>query len=124
MGEAIDWCGCGDCKTHSRIDGDLITDLAGRPVPFTASRLCERGRSDRGPFWIKRRNTRSEQIESALPLTADSSRTSLHVREVPILLQKSFAADGPSAISLSAAGFDPPTLTPSTQLQRYAKHKA
>ena len=44
---------------------------------------------------------------------------------VPILLQKSVASDGcPSAISLRAAGFDPPALTLSTQLQRYAMHKA
>jgi len=39
-----------------------------------------------------------------------------HACFVPILLQKSAAADVPSAISLRAAGFDPPTLTPSTQL--------
>jgi hypothetical protein len=41
-----------------------------------------------------------------------------------ILLQKSAAADGPVGHSLRAAGFDPPATTPSTQLQRYAKHKA
>jgi hypothetical protein len=41
-----------------------------------------------------------------------------------ILLQKSAAADGRVAISLRAAGFDPPALTPSTQLQRYAMHRA
>ena len=40
------------------------------------------------------------------------------------MLQKSAAADGPSAISLRAAGFDPPALTLSTQLQRYAMHRA
>jgi hypothetical protein len=39
-------------------------------------------------------------------------------------LQKSAAGDGRLAISLSATGFGPPALTPSTQLQRYAKHKA
>jgi hypothetical protein len=33
-----------------------------------------------------------------------------------ILLQKSADADGSSAISLSTAGFDLPTLTVSTQL--------
>jgi hypothetical protein len=41
-----------------------------------------------------------------------------------ILLQKSAASDGLSAITLSAAGFDPPAPTFSTQLLRYAKHKA
>jgi hypothetical protein len=41
-----------------------------------------------------------------------------------ILLQKSAAAGGWSAILLKANGFDPPALTPSTQLQRYAKHNA
>jgi hypothetical protein len=43
---------------------------------------------------------------------------------VPILLQKSAATDGPVGHSLRAAGIDPPAPTPSTQLQRYAKHKA
>ena len=42
----------------------------------------------------------------------------------PILLQKSVAADGPSAISLREAGFDLPALTLSAQLQRYAMHRA
>jgi hypothetical protein len=42
----------------------------------------------------------------------------------PILLQKSVAADGPSAISLRAAGFDLPALTLSAQLQRYAMHRS
>ena len=41
-----------------------------------------------------------------------------------ILLQKSAAADGPWTISLSAVGFDPPALTLSTQLPRYAIHRA
>jgi hypothetical protein len=45
-----------------------------------------------------------------------------HVRLVPILLQKSAAADGPLAMSLKAAGFDLPALTLSAQLQRYAMH--
>jgi hypothetical protein len=40
-----------------------------------------------------------------------------------ILLQKSAAADGRSVISFGAAGFDPPALTPSTQLQLYAMHR-
>jgi hypothetical protein len=39
-------------------------------------------------------------------------------------LQKSAAADRRSAISLSAASFDPPALTPFTQLQRYAMHRS
>jgi len=39
-------------------------------------------------------------------------------------LQKSAAGDGPSGISLGAAGFDPPALTPSAQPQRYAMHRA
>src|SRR5258705_718122 len=43
-----------------------------------------------GPYrWVKTGNTRSEQMTSALPPKADSSRTSGHVRKVPILLQKS-----------------------------------
>src|SRR5664279_5892936 len=33
--------------------------------------------------WVKRRNTRCEHIESALPPIADSSRTLLEVRFVP-----------------------------------------
>jgi hypothetical protein len=45
-------------------------------------------------------------------------------RLAPILLKKPAAADGRSAISLRAAGSDPPALTPSTQLRRCAKHKA
>ncbi len=61
---------------------------------------------------------------SGLPPIADIVRLHAQVRSVPILLQKSAAADGRSAISLRAAGSDPPALTPSTQLQRYAKHKA
>jgi hypothetical protein len=40
-------------------------------------------RSGRCPRWVKRRNTRCEHIESALPLKADSSRTSPEVRFVP-----------------------------------------
>ena len=37
-----------------------------------------------GPYiWVKRRNTRSEHIWSALPLKADSSRTLLEVRFAP-----------------------------------------
>ena len=44
-----------------------------------------------------------------------------HDRKMPIWLQKSAAADEPSAISLSAAGFDAPTLTPSAQLLRNEK---
>jgi len=46
-----------------------------------------------------------------------------NARAIAALLQKSAAADGRSAISLRAVGSDPPALTPSTQLQRYAKHK-
>ena len=38
---------------------------------------------------VKTGNTRSEQMTSALPPKADSSRTSRQVRFVPILLQKS-----------------------------------
>ena len=41
-----------------------------------------------------------------------------------ILLQKSAAGDGRPAVSLRAAGFDLAALTPSTQLLRYARHKA
>ena len=42
-----------------------------------------------------------------------------------ILLQKSaVTAECRSAISLRATGFDPPALTPSTQLLRYAIHRA
>jgi hypothetical protein len=41
-----------------------------------------------------------------------------------ILLQKSAVAMGRSAISLRATGFDPPALTLSTQLLRYAMHRA
>ena len=73
---------------------------------------------------IKGGNTHCEQIESALPPIADSSRTSLEVRFVPISLQKSATADGRSAISLGAAGVDPPAPTLSTQLLRYAIHRA
>src|SRR6266436_2331658 len=37
-----------------------------------------------GPYsWVKTGNTRSEQMTSALPPKADSSRTSGHVRKVP-----------------------------------------
>ncbi len=65
------------------------------------------------------------QAMSALHRIAESSRTSRHVQKVPILLQKSVAADGcPLAIRLRAAGFDLPTLMRSTQLQRYAMHRA
>jgi hypothetical protein len=41
-----------------------------------------------------------------------------HVGFVPILLQKSAATDGSSAISLGTTGFDLPALTLSTQLLR------
>src|SRR5579872_4428963 len=43
---------------------------------------------------------------------------------VPILLQKLVGGDGPSIVSFGAAGVDPPALTLSTQLQRYAMHRA
>ena len=43
---------------------------------------------------------------------------------MPILLQKSAAADRRSAISLRTAGIDLPTLTLFTRLQHYATHKA
>src|SRR5258706_8148180 len=36
------------------------------------------------PRWVKRRNTRCEPMSSALPLKADSSRTSPDVSKVPI----------------------------------------
>jgi hypothetical protein len=62
-------------------------------------------------------------MSSASPLQADIRRAGWDVRVVPILLQKSAAADRRSAISLRAAGIDLPTLTPSTQLQRYATHR-
>jgi hypothetical protein len=39
--------------------------------------------------WVKRRNTRYEQMFSALPLKADIRRAGWDVRCVPILLQKS-----------------------------------
>jgi hypothetical protein len=52
------------------------------------------------------------------------SRIGPHIRSGSILLQKSAAADGPVGHSLRAAGVDRPVPTPSTQLQRYAKHKA
>jgi hypothetical protein len=52
----------------------------------------------------------------------DQTAASQDVRLVPILLQKSAAADGPLAMSLKAAGFDLPALTLSAQLQRYAMH--
>jgi hypothetical protein len=63
------------------------------------------------------------------PLPVSPSTTGIvsqirQVRKVPILLQKSAAADGRSAISLGATGFDPPALTLSTQLLRYATHRA
>jgi hypothetical protein len=51
-------------------------------------------------------------------------RTSQAVRFVPILLQKSVGCDGRSTFSFGAAGLDPPPLTPSAQLQRYAMHRA
>jgi len=41
-------------------------------------------RNPRYPLRVKRRNTRCEHIESVLALRADSSRTSLAVRSVPI----------------------------------------
>jgi hypothetical protein len=40
-----------------------------------------------------------------------------------ILLQKSAAAGGWSAILLKANGFDPPALALFTQFQRYAMHR-
>jgi hypothetical protein len=36
------------------------------------------------PSWVKRRNTRSEQMWSALHPKADSTRTSGHVRNMPL----------------------------------------
>ena len=39
-------------------------------------------------------------------------------------MQKSVGLDGPSTFSSGAAGFDPPALTLSTQLPRYAMHRA
>jgi hypothetical protein len=47
-----------------------------------------------------------------------------HVRLWQILLRKSVGCDGRSTNPFGVAGSDPPALTPSTQLQRYAKHKA
>jgi len=44
------------------------------------------------PFRVKMRNTHREQMFSALPPKADSSRTSRYDRFVPILLQKSKVA--------------------------------
>ena len=41
-----------------------------------------------------------------------------------ILLQKSVGCDGRRPFHFGAAGFDPPALTLSTQLQRYAMHMA
>jgi hypothetical protein len=53
---------------------------------------------------------------SVLPLEADIHQGDGYVSFVPILLQKSAAADGRSAIPLREAGFDAPAMTPSTQL--------
>lgn len=50
------------------------------------------------------------------PREADIHGARWHVSNVPILLQKSVAADGRSAIWLGKAGVDPPALTLSTQL--------
>jgi hypothetical protein len=62
-------------------------------------------------------------LMSVLPSTADIVRPLRHVRKVPILLQKSAAAGGWSAILLKANGFDPPALALFTQFQRYAMHR-
>jgi len=53
---------------------------------------------------------------SDLPPQTDIVSQTGYVRFVPILLQKSAAADGRSAIPLREAGFDAPAMTPSTQL--------
>jgi hypothetical protein len=43
--------------------------------------------------WVKRRNTRCEQMSSAAPPITDIQRLLRHVRSVPILLQKSFLGE-------------------------------
>jgi hypothetical protein len=57
---------------------------------------------------------------SAFHPGADMAYPQSQVSFVPISLQKSATADGRPAISLGAAGFDPPAPTLSTQLLRYA----
>src|ERR1700730_16785638 len=59
---------------------------------------------------VKLRRTQYEHMFSALPSNSDIARRSRHVSNVPILLQKSAAAEGLAAIKLMSAGFDPPTL--------------
>src|SRR5882762_11876274 len=61
---------------------------------------------------------------SVLPSTADVVGPPRHVRKVPILLQKSAATDRAVMPFVKGRGFDPPALTPATQLQRYAVHRA
>ena len=90
--------------------------------PGAARSTKTRSRNVRG---VKRRNAQCEPMSSALHLEANSSRTSLVVRCVPILLQKSAVTDGcRRPFRLRAAGFDLPALTLSTQLPRYAMHRA
>jgi hypothetical protein len=56
------------------------TDAQDHPLHLFTSGLQRTA----GPYrWVKTGNTRSEQMTSALPPKADSSRTSGHVRKVP-----------------------------------------
>ena len=63
-----------------------------------------------GPGWFQFQTLADATAMSAFLPLATTERTSLEVRFVPILLQKSAAAEGLAAIKLMSAGFDPPTL--------------
>jgi hypothetical protein len=58
----------------------------------TGRRRAAGFRSGECPNRVKPGNTRCEQMSSVVHPTTDSSRTSQHVRSVPIVLKKSFLA--------------------------------
>jgi type IV secretory pathway protease TraF len=62
--------------------------------PLTASSAKPLATHGRTIHWVKLRRTQCEQISSELLLLATELRTSLVVRFVPILLQKSVDACG------------------------------
>ena len=77
-------------------------------VRFCPLRTCPRSHFQCPPFRGERALDRSE----------------LGFRLWQILLQKSAATDRAVMPFVKGHGFDPPALTPSTQLQRYAVHRA